>query len=209
MHHLTCHSSSTQSSHLSARSLALSHLQLLSHLFRHVSPSRLISLRVLLQQSSSLSLYSERHFNRIDKLLTKSFLMDYMLNAMKTVEPDQKQTAVEEGPNTSEEATRVIQQILEGVPLVQARAPTVPSSIVASVVPITAADQSDDEDAESDDDAAWATNWQDADSTPAAAEPEPTTVATQSRSAKRKEPEATTENTTSQSKKQKKAGNKK
>jgi len=136
---------------------------LLSHILRTVPPARLLANRTLLQQQTALTLYAERHFARIDKLLTKSFLMDHMLASMHAVEPNASvETA---GKGASAEADDVLHQLLASSaaefktthsPAIR---PAVPAIGAAATLADTAADE--DEGGFSDDDgSAWATNWQ-------------------------------------------------
>lgn len=184
---------------------------LLAHLFRALSPARLLANRAVLHQASNLSLYSERHFARVDKLLTKSYLMDYMLNAMQVVEPDQ---TVAQAKATDGEQNSVLQRLLEG-----ATTTTVQSSIfqkpTASVV---AAGVDDAEEAgfdEDDDGSAWATNWKEGASAASPAEkadeemPPVAAAPTKKTAGKRKEPTpAPAEPEVAITKKQKQAANK-
>lgn len=141
---------------------------LLACIFRVLSPARLISNRTLLQQSNNLTLYSERHFARIDKLLTKSFIMDHMLNAMHAYEPDQSVTArgasATAGSAGTVSSDDVLQQLLASAAAdTEPAAPIGASRVAAAAAVSMGASADDDEDGEgfSDDDgAAWATNWQ-------------------------------------------------
>jgi U3 small nucleolar RNA-associated protein 13 len=194
---------------------------LLSHIFRALPPARLLANRSVLHQSTNLTLYSERHFARLDKLLTKSYLMDHMLNAMKAVEPDQ---TIQEKERKGVESNSVLQRLLESTSAPGASslftkpstAAAVPGAPTSNGHPDDAMEDGDGFDAD-DDGAAWATNWSD---TPAVTEskedddeemtPAAAAAPTKKTAGKRKEqPEQTpAEPAAALTKKQKKAANK-
>jgi len=137
---------------------------LLSHLFRTIPLSRLHSNRTLLSHLSSLSLYSQRHFARIERLLTKSYIMDHMISAMNLVEPDASVEGEERKRRAMEESRRVMEQLLSSndasgdssnLMLVSSRSTGVDVRMAED-------DESDDEGEggfSDDDESAWATNW--------------------------------------------------
>jgi len=51
-------------------------------IFRHFPPATLKTVPGIGDVLNAVALYSERHFSRIDRLLQKSFLLDYTLQSM-------------------------------------------------------------------------------------------------------------------------------
>jgi len=59
--------------------------QVLHHILRKFPPSVLQSLPDIKQLLEGLIPYTDRHLNRMDRLLQKSYILDYTLQAMQTV----------------------------------------------------------------------------------------------------------------------------
>ncbi|CEG37568.1 transducin-like 3 [Plasmopara halstedii] len=60
---------------------------LLSTILREISPNRLKSLQGVSKTIEALIVYSERHFQRIDRMLQKSYLVDFSIVTMKSLLP--------------------------------------------------------------------------------------------------------------------------
>jgi U3 small nucleolar RNA-associated protein 13 len=146
-----------------ARSAHVAHT-LLSHILRTVPPARLLSNRTLLQQSTALTLYAERHFARIDKLLTKSFLMDHMLASMNAVESNVDNATTPKANGLTTNSNDILQQLLASSARdFKQRSPAIrpAQSPAAAAAAATATPGDEDDEGFSDDDgSAWATNWQ-------------------------------------------------
>jgi hypothetical protein len=140
--------------------------RLLEALLRALPPARLLANRTLLQQAATLQLYSQRHFARLDKLLTKSHLLDHMLTQMHAVEPEKQSSsnghALVKRQGDVLDADDVLQQLLASS--TQSPQDIALAAATAPIPPTAAGATSDGDSGFSDDDgSAWATNWQLAD----------------------------------------------
>ncbi|KAG0460503.1 hypothetical protein HPP92_020800 [Vanilla planifolia] len=60
----------------------------LSHVFLLFPPTEIIEVKGISELLEGLIPYSQRHFSRIDRLVRSSFLLDYILNGMAVIEPE-------------------------------------------------------------------------------------------------------------------------
>jgi U3 small nucleolar RNA-associated protein 13 len=148
--------------------------QLLAHVFRSLPPSRILANRTLVTQSPSLSLYSARHFQRVDKLLTKTSVIDHLLSQMNAIEADATvEQKADSGRAKKEEAeaNSVLAQLLKSEAMEAEesafpalRPPSAKGAFLAPAASSAAAaaeEKKEDEEEwpEDEDGSAWASNW--------------------------------------------------
>ncbi|CAI5720484.1 unnamed protein product [Hyaloperonospora brassicae] len=90
---------------------------LISTILRELPPSRLKSVDGVVKTVEALIAYSERHFQRMDRMLQKSYLVDFSIVTMKTLLPvDETESAVGKTDSDSEAVEEE-----EGVDMMQHR----------------------------------------------------------------------------------------
>lgn len=77
---------------------------LLSSLLRELPPSKLKKLENMGKTLEALIAYSERHFQRIDRMLQKSYLVDFSIVSMKNLFPVEELLEAAAGAKTSDES---------------------------------------------------------------------------------------------------------
>ncbi|KAE9033537.1 hypothetical protein PR002_g8621 [Phytophthora rubi] len=77
---------------------------LVSTILRELPPSRLKSLDGVSKTVEALIAYSDRHFQRIDRMLQKSYLVDFSIVTMKSLLPVGESESVNEKTSSDSEA---------------------------------------------------------------------------------------------------------
>lgn len=71
---------------------------LLYRVFSILSPQDILEIKGINEVLEGLIPYSQRHFNRIDRLIRSTLLLDYTLSAMSVIEPENEVKTLKEGP---------------------------------------------------------------------------------------------------------------